>query len=51
MGAQTVMGKAPEGILRIAQRCRVPVIALTGHVEEAETLNRAGFLAVFPILP
>lgn len=51
MDAQTVMGKAPEGILRIARQCHVPVVALTGQLQEAETLNHAGFLAVFPILP
>lgn len=45
---QTLMGKAPFGIMRRAQRQRVPVIALGGRVddESIEALLSAGFAGV-----
>ncbi len=46
---QTLRGKVPSGILRIAQQARIPVVALAGTVEAAEPLNEAGFLAVLSI--
>ena len=48
---QTGMGKALDGILRVGERCQVPVIALGGAVEATEALNRMGFTAVLPIQP
>lgn len=51
LDAQTGMGKAPAGILRIAVDRQIPVIAIGGQVEEYEQLNRMGFLAVLPIQP
>lgn len=51
MDAQTLHGKAPAGILKIAQKHNMPVIALSGWVEEVERLNDAGFTAVFSIQP
>ena len=48
---QTGMGKALDGILRVGEKCQVPVIALGGAVEATEALNRMGFTAVLPILP
>ena len=48
---QTCMGKALDGILRVGERCQVPVIALGGAVEATEALNRMGFTAVLPIQP
>lgn len=49
MDAQTIMGKAPIGIVRAAQQQRIPVIALTGSVEDIDLLNTAGFDAVYCI--
>jgi glycerate kinase len=48
---QTGMGKALDGILRVGEKCQVPVIALGGAVEATEALNRMGFTAVLPIQP
>lgn len=48
---QTGMGKALNGILRVGEKCQVPVIALGGAVEATEALNRMGFTAVLPIQP
>ena len=48
---QTVMGKAPIGVARIAQRYNKPVIAFAGCVtREARVCNEHGIDAFFPIL-
>ena len=39
---QTGMGKALDGILRVGEKCQVPVIAFGGAVEATEALNRIG---------
>lgn len=49
MDAQTIMGKAPIGIVRAAQQQHIPVIALAGCVEDVDLLNEAGFDAVLCI--
>lgn len=41
---QTGMGKALDGILRVGEKCQVPVIAFGGAVEATEALNRMGLL-------
>jgi glycerate kinase len=48
---QTAMGKAPRGVLDIAQEYNIPVIAIGGSIEAVEKLNEEGFTAVFSILP
>ncbi|WP_294549402.1 glycerate kinase [uncultured Bacteroides sp.] len=48
---QTGMGKALGGVLEVARKYRVPVIALGGCVEEVSKLNDMGFTAVFSIQP
>ena len=50
MDAQTIMGKAPMGVPKAAQRKNIPVIGIAGCVDETELLNNAGFLAVYPIV-
>ncbi|MGL5682772.1 MAG: glycerate kinase family protein [Marinifilaceae bacterium] len=50
MDRQTLMGKAPYGILRIAEKRNVPVVAIAGIVEDWQLLNEAGFKAIFPIV-
>lgn len=47
---QTVMGKAPAGVLKAARRHNVPVVAIGGGVTDADTLTDAGFIAVFPVV-
>lgn len=47
---QTVMGKAPSGVLRMAEAAAIPVIALGGAVEECDELEQSGFLAVLPVV-
>lgn len=52
---QTLFGKVPVGIARIAASQHIPVIAIAGQVEtDAETageLQQAGLSAIFPIHP
>lgn len=48
---QTCMGKTPYGVLQVARKQDIPVIAIGGSVEETDALNAQGFLAVLPILP
>ena len=49
MDATTLLGKAPYGVCKWVRRYDVPVIAFTADVKDAQILNAAGFLAVFPI--
>lgn len=51
LDAQTVMGKAPVGIAKIAKKYGLPVIAFCGCVGKgAEICNQSGIDAYFPIL-
>ena len=51
MDAQSVQGKAPFGLLKLAKKHSVPVIALCGSLEDEAELYRRGFRGVFPITP
>ena len=46
---QTLMGKAPYGVLLTARKKGIPVIALGGAVENREELMAAGFRGIFCI--
>lgn len=49
---QTLQGKTPFGVMRIAQQFNVPVIACAGRVGEGiDALYTAGFSAIFSIVP
>ncbi|MDR2627222.1 MAG: glycerate kinase, partial [Dysgonamonadaceae bacterium] len=48
---QTVMGKAPWGVLQAARKHGIPVIVIAGSVEDVEVINEAGFLSVFSVTP
>ena len=51
LDAQTVMGKAPIGVARLAKRLGKPVIAFSGCVTpDAGAVNEHGIDAFFPIL-
>lgn len=51
LDAQTVMGKAPIGVAKLAKRYGKPVIAFSGCVtDQAEVCNEHGIDAFFPIL-
>jgi glycerate kinase len=51
LDAQTVQGKAPIGVARLAKRHGKPVIAFCGcTTEDARVCNAAGIDAYFPIL-
>ena len=51
LDVQTVMGKAPIGVAKIAKRYNKPVIAFAGSVTpEAKLCNEHGIDAFFPIL-
>ena len=51
LDAQTVMGKAPIGVAKIAKRYNKPVIALAGSVtHDARQCNNHGIDAFFPII-
>ena len=45
--SQTLMGKAPAGVLRAATRMGVPVVAVGGSVEWCDALRDSGFAAIF----
>lgn len=47
---QTVMGKAPSGVLRAAQRRAIPCIAIGGAIAMCEELEQSGFAALLPIV-
>lgn len=49
LDAQTTMGKALGGILEIANKEQIPVVALGGTIESVSQLNELGFTAVFSI--
>lgn len=49
--AQTLHGKAPAGVLAVAQRLGIPVVALGGRVECESALLAGGFHAVRAITP
>lgn len=48
---QTVMGKAPSGVLRCARRHGVRCVAVGGGVEWCEELESAGFAAIYSATP
>ena len=51
LDAQTVMGKAPDGVAKAAKKRGIPVIALAGCIGSgAEACNEAGIDAFFPIV-
>ena len=47
---QTVMGKAPSGVLRAARSQGIPTIAIGGAVEMCEELAESDFVAILPIV-
>ena len=52
LDGQTVMGKAPVGIARLAKKYGKPVIALAGCVaQDASVCNEYGIDAYFPVIP
>lgn len=48
---QTMMSKAPSGVLHIAQKKGIPVIALGGRVTMCEELKNSGFQDIICITP
>ncbi len=51
LDGQTVMGKAPAGVAKIAKQYGKPVIAFSGCVtDQASACNNAGIDAFFPVL-
>jgi glycerate kinase len=49
--SQTIYGKVPLGVARLARKHKIPVIALAGDVrEDARVLHREGITACFSIL-
>lgn len=47
---QTVMGKAPSGVLREAMAQNIPAVAIGGAVEMCEELAESAFLAILPVV-
>ena len=46
---QTLMGKAPMGVLKAATRRGIPVIAIGGSVERCPELEHSGFSSILSI--
>ncbi|MGL4780563.1 MAG: glycerate kinase [Bacteroidales bacterium] len=51
MDSQTLFGKAPYGVLQKADLQNIPVIGICGIAADTEELNKAGFKAIFSIIP
>jgi glycerate kinase len=51
MDSQTARGKVPYGIAKVSAKRGIPVIALTGNIEDAEAVNKIGINAVFSVMP
>lgn len=49
LDSQTVMGKAPSGVLRAASKQGIPCVAIGGAVEWCEELEHSDFVAIVPI--
>jgi glycerate kinase len=49
--SQTLMGKAPSGVLRYAEAAGVPCVAVGGKVVMSETLEHSGFSAIYESKP
>jgi glycerate kinase len=47
---QTVMGKAPSGVLEVASSQGIPVVAIGGGVSWCKELAESGFAAILPIV-
>ena len=51
LDSQTVMGKAPGGVAKLAKKYNLPVIAFSGCIGDgAEKCNLKGIDAFFPII-
>lgn len=48
--SQTVMGKAPSGVLRASSQQSIPTVAIGGAVEMCEELAESDFVAILPII-
>lgn len=48
---QTVMGKAPSGVLHSAKRHNIPVVAIGGVVKWCDELRNSDFAAIMPVTP
>lgn len=51
MDRLTLMGKAPIGVLRAAQKQHIPIIAIAGRIEDRAELEQAGFETLIEISP
>ena len=51
LDSQTMMGKAPCGVLQAAKRQGVPCVAIGGAIEKCEELEQSGFAAMFSVTP
>ena len=47
--SQTIMGKAPSGVLHAAQAHGIPTIAIGGAVVDCDELQQSDFTAIIPI--
>ena len=48
---QTVMGKAPSGVLRVAKAQGIPTIAIGGGVEWCDELRNSDFANIYIVTP
>ncbi len=48
---QTAMGKAPSGVLNVARRHNIPVVALCGSVSHQADVSSMGFARVIEVTP
>ena len=51
LDSQTLMGKAPQGVLEVGRRLGIKVVAVGGDVDDAALLLQGGFAAVYATKP
>lgn len=51
LDSQTMMGKAPYGVLQASKRQGVPCVAIGGTIVECKELERSGFRLMLPVTP
>ena len=51
LDSQTVMGKAPYGVLQAAKRQGVPCVAIGGAIAECKELAQSGFRLMLSVTP
>lgn len=47
--AQSLMGKVPQGVLKVARKHQIPIVLIAGSIEDGTALSEAGFATCLSI--